>query len=143
LEGRVLPDLSVLAVIAAVLILAAVLDFALFKPLTRVMREREAAVKSALQLAEDATAKAQTAARDLDAKVAAARAETYKQMDERRRAAEDYRNELIGLTRQEVDTALSEAKVKLEAQTAAARATLEKDADSLGAEIVQKVLGRS
>jgi F-type H+-transporting ATPase subunit b len=139
----VLPDLSVLAVIAAVLILAAVLDFALFKPLTRVMREREAAVKSALQLAEDATTKAQTAARDLDAKVAAARAETYKQMDERRRAAQDYRNELIGLTRQEVDTALSEAKVKLEAQTAAARATLDKDADSLGAEIVQKVLGRS
>ena len=138
-----LPDLSVLAVIAAVLILAAVLDFALFKPLTRVMRQREAAVKSALQLAEDATTKAQTAARDLDAKVAAARAETYTQMDERRRAAEDYRNELIGLTRQEVDAALSEAKVKLEAQTAAARATLDKDADALGAAIVQKVLGRS
>jgi F-type H+-transporting ATPase subunit b len=138
----VLPDLSVLAVIVAVLILAAVLDRALFKPLTRVMREREQAVKSAIQLAEEATAKARTAGNELDAKVAAARAETYRQMDERRRAAQDYRNELIGQTKQEVEASLSQARSQLEAQTREARARLDKDAEALGADIVQKVLGR-
>ena len=138
-----LPDLSVLVVIAAVLILAAVLDRALFKPLTRVMREREAAVKSAIQLAEQATEKAKAASADLDAKVATARAETYRQLDDRRRAAQEYRTELIGRTRQEVEASLAEAKSKLEAQTAEARAKLDSDAEALGAEIVQKVLGRN
>ena len=143
LEGGVLPDLSVLAVIAAVLALAVVLDRVLFKPLTRVMREREMAVKSAIQLAEGAAAKAQAAAADLDANVSAARAETYRQMDERRRAAQDYRNELVGLTRQEVDSTLAEARARLEAQAAAARSSLEQEAQALSGDIVAKVLGRN
>ncbi len=138
-----LPDLSVLVVIAAVLILAAVLDRGLFKPLTRVMRARQDAVKSAIQLAEAAAAKAQAASAELDAKVTAARAETYRQLDDRRRAAQEYRNELVGRTRQEVEATLADAKVQLAAQTAEARAKLDSDAEALGAEIVQKVLGRN
>ena len=138
-----LPNLSVVAVIAAVPILAVVLDRVLFKPLTRVMREREAAVNSALHLAEDATAKAQAAGRDLDAKVTAARAETYRQMDERRRAAQEYRSQIVGETRQEVESSLAKAKAELEAQTVQARASLDKDAEAMGAEIVKKVLGRA
>ena len=137
-----LPDLSVLWVIGAVLLLAFVLDRWLFKPVLRVMREREAAVKSAMQMAEDAAAKAQAATAEFDAKVGAARADLYKQMDERRKAGDAYRTELMAKTRADVDQTLAEARTQLGAQTAQARATLERDADQLGREIADKVMGR-
>jgi F-type H+-transporting ATPase subunit b len=138
----VLPNLSVVFVIFAVLLLAIVLDRVLFKPLLRVIRDRDTAIKSALQLAESATAKAQAASAEFDANVTAARADLYKQMDERRKAAEGYRSELMTKTRADVDEQLARAKAELEAQTAQARARLDEDAEQLGRDIAAKVLGR-
>jgi F-type H+-transporting ATPase subunit b len=138
----VLPNLSVIFVIVAVVLLAIVLDRVLFRPLLHVMRERESAVRSALELAESATARARAATAEFDANVAAARADLYKQMDERRKAAEGYRDQLIVQTRAEVDAQLAGAKAELEAQTALARKTLEADAEALGQDIAAKVLGR-
>lgn len=137
-----LPDLSVIFVLIAVVLLAIVLDRVLFKPLLRVMRERAEAVNSAIALAENATAKAQSATAEFDARVTAARADLYKQMDDRRKAAEGYRAELMAKTRTEVDAQLADAKAQLQAQADQARATLDKDADTLGQQIAQKVLGR-
>jgi len=138
----VLPDLSVIFVLFAVILLAVVLDRVLFKPLLRVMRERADAVSSAISLAESATAKAQSATAEFDAKVTAARADLYKQMDERRKAAEGYRTELMAKTKTEVDAQLADAKAQLQAQADSARATLDKDAEALGQQIAAKVLGR-
>ena len=137
-----LPNLSVVFVIFAVVLLAFVLDRVLFKPLLRVMRERDTAIKSALQLAESATAKAQAASAEFDANVTAARTDLYKQMDERRKAAEGYRNELMTRTRTDVDEQLAKAKAELEAQTVQARSRLDQDAEQLGRDIASKVLGR-
>ena len=137
-----LPNLSVVFVIFAVLLLAIVLDRVLFKPLLRVMRDRDTAIKSALQLAESATAKAQAARAEFDANVTAARTDLYRQMDERRKAAEGFRSELMTKTRADVDEQLARAKAELKAQTAQARARLDEDAEQLGRDIAAKVLGR-
>ncbi|MCX6550857.1 MAG: ATP synthase F0 subunit B [Acidobacteria bacterium] len=137
-----LPNLSVIFVIFAVLLLAIVLDRVLFKPLLRVMRERETAVKSAIELAESAAAKAQAATAQFDANLGAARADIYKQMDERRKAADTYRGELMAKTRSDVDAQLADARATLQAQTDQARATLDREAEQLGRDIATKVLGR-
>jgi F-type H+-transporting ATPase subunit b len=139
----VLPDLSVIFVIFAVILLAVVLDRVLFKPLLRVMRERADAVSSAISLAETATARAQSATAEFDAKVASARADLYKQMDERRKAADGHRAELMARTKTEVDAQLADAKAALQAQADKARASLDQDAEALGQEIAAKVLGRN
>ena len=138
-----LPDLSVIFVLAAVILLAVVLDRVLFKPLLRVMRERAEAVSSAISLAERATATAAAAASEFDAKVTAARTDLYKQMDERRKIAEGYRSELMAKTKTEVDAQLADARAALRADADQARATLDKDAEALGQQIAAKVLGRS
>jgi len=138
----VLPNLSVFFVVIAVVLLAIVLDRVLFKPLLRVMRERESAIKTAMQAAESAAAKAQAASAEFDANVTAARADLYRQMDERRKAAESYRKELVDRTKADVDAQLANAKAELEAQAAQARATLEAEAEALGRDIATKVLGR-
>ena len=137
-----LPDLSVVFVLFAVILLAVVLDRVLFRPLLRVMRERADAVSSAIRLAENATAKAQSATAEFDAKVTAARTDLYKQMDERRKAADGYRADLMAKTKTEVDSQLSAARETLRAQADQARATLDKDAEALGQQIAAKVLGR-
>jgi F-type H+-transporting ATPase subunit b len=138
----VLPDLSVIFVLFAVILLAVVLDRVLFRPLLRVMRERADAVSSAITLAENATAKAESATAEFDAKVTAARTDLYKQMDERRKAADGYRADLMARTKSEVDAQLAAARATLQAEADKARATLDKDAEALGQQIAAKVLGR-
>ncbi len=86
-----IPDLSVLWVIASCCCCRSLLDRLLLRPITRVMSEREGAIRSARELAESSRAKAQAAADELEAKTRAARADVYRQMDEKRRAALDRR----------------------------------------------------
>ena len=137
-----IPDLSVVWVIAFVLILSVILDRMLLRPLTHVMREREGAIRSARELAESSRAKAQAASDEFDARTQSARADVYRQMEEKRRAALDRRAEIIGSTRREVDESMHGATERVKAQADAARSQIERDADNLAAGIVERVLGR-
>ena len=70
-----LPDLSVFWVIFFVLLLTGVLNRLLFKPLQRVMAERERTIRSARELAERSATEARAAAAEFEAKTSSARAE--------------------------------------------------------------------
>lgn len=137
-----IPDLSVLWVIVCVLLLSVLLDRLLFRPIARVMQERESAVKSARELAEAAAAKAQAAAAEFEARTLAARTEVYRQMDEHRREALERRAALLATTRQEVEASIAQARATLQQQAEEARQQLEGDADGLASAIVERVLGR-
>ncbi len=137
-----IPDLSVVWVVLIVLVLAFVLNRWLFRPLTRVMDERAARVKSATDLAEATAEKARQAAAEFDARTRAAQAEIYREMDEKRRGALEERAVLVAKTRQEVEQSLADARTQLDRQAAEARLSLEQDADRLGAAVVERVLGR-
>ena len=63
-------------------------------------------------------------------------------MDERRKAADGYRADLMAKTKTEVDAQLADARATLQAQADQARASLDKDAEALGQQIAAKVLGR-
>jgi F0F1-type ATP synthase membrane subunit b/b' len=138
----VIPDLSVAWVIAFVLLLTVLLDRLLLRPLTRVMSEREGAIRSARELAEASRARAQSAADELETKTRSARAEIYRQMEEKRRGALERRAEIVADTRREVERSLADATRRVRAQATAASALLERDADALATIIVERVLGR-
>ncbi|RPJ71655.1 MAG: hypothetical protein EHM24_11650 [Acidobacteria bacterium] len=140
--SQVLPGLAVFAVIAIVLLFIVVLDRGLFRPLGRVMAEREAAIKSAQQMAEAAATRAREAAAEFERTTRAAQAEVYREMDENRRRASEQRVELMAKTREEVDATVAEAGARVKAQADEARMRLEKEADALGEAIVERVLGR-
>ena len=137
-----LPDLSVVWVIGFVLVLSIVLDRLLLRPVTRIIKERESAIGSARELAETSRARAQAAVDEFDTKTRAARAEVYRQMEEKRRVALATRAELVAATRREVERSMAEATVRLRTQADAARTDLERDADALASTIVERVLGR-
>jgi F-type H+-transporting ATPase subunit b len=138
----VIPGLSVFCVIAFVLLLAIMLDRLLFKPLLRVMAEREARVKSAVHLAAQSAERARVAAAEFEDRTRAAQTEVYRRMDETRRAALDGRRDLLEHTRQEVEASVGAARQQLAEQAENARAQLERQADELADTVVRRVLGR-
>jgi F-type H+-transporting ATPase subunit b len=138
----VLPDLSVIWVIFFVLLLTVVLDRLLFKPLLRVMAERQRAISSARELAERSASEARLAVAEFDRKTSEARAELYKQMDEMRRTALDERAAIMSRTRAEAEAEIASASSRLQAEAEEARRRLSTDADVLGAAVAERILGR-
>ncbi len=126
-----IPGLSVFWVIFFVLVLAFSLDRLLFKPIMRVMTERETRVRSAMDLAAQSAERAKSAAAEFADRTGAAQADVYRQMDAARKAALEGRTQLVARTRGEV-----------EASTEQARAQLDRDADALADAVVTRVLGR-
>ncbi len=137
-----LPDWSVIWVIVFVLLLTVVLDRLLFKPLLRVMEERQRAISSARELAERSAKEARLATAEFDRKTGEARAELYRQMDEMRRAAMDERAAIMSRTRAEAEAEIAAASTKLQAEADDARRRLSADADALGAAVAERILGR-
>lgn len=137
-----LPDLSVFAVIILVIVLTVIVDRLLLRPLTKVTEERERAIRSARELAEEAAERASAATREFEERTAAARADVYKQMDDMRRVALERRQELLSGTRAEVDQTVAEASARVKAEAEAARQMLRQDAESLGQAAAERILGR-
>ena len=63
-------------------------------------------------------------------------------MEEKRRAALERRAALVADTRREVELSMRAASERVHGQATAARAQIDRDADSLAATIVERVLGR-
>lgn len=138
-----IPDLSVLWVIALLLICVAVVNTLIFKPILHVSESRARAVRDARELAASASQKAADATEQFDRTMTAARAEVYKQMDDARRAALEKRAAVMADTKREAESELQAAVARLGTQTAAARTALEADANALAGDIVNRVLGRT
>jgi F-type H+-transporting ATPase subunit b len=138
----VIPDLSVAWVIFLVLVLLVVLDRLLLRPMTRVVNVRQGAIRAALELAESSRARAEEATNEFNAKTREARAELYRQMDQKRRAALDRRAGVVSETRREVEQLMNEAGARIRTQADTARAQLDREADALAGTIVERVLGR-
>lgn len=137
-----LPDLSVVWVIFFVLLLTILLDRLLFKPILRVMGEREGAIRSARDLAERSASEARAATAEFEQKTSAARTEIYRQMDEMRRTATNERTEILARTRAEAEAQIADASARLAAEAEEARRKLTTDAEALGAAVAERILGR-
>ena len=137
-----LPDVSVVWVIFFVLLLTVVLDRLLFKPLLRVMAERQRAISSARELAERSANEARLAVGEFDRKTSEARAELYKQMDEMRRTALDERSAILSRTRAEAEAEIAAASARLQSEAEEARRRLSADAEVLGGAVAERILGR-
>lgn len=136
------PDVTVFWVVLLILVSGAILNGLIINPVLKVMQEREGAVKSARQLADTTAVRAQAATAEFDARTQAARAEVYREMDEKRRQALDRRTALLAATRAEAEAAIQQATGQVKADTAAARTQLDRDADLIAGDIVERVLGR-
>jgi F-type H+-transporting ATPase subunit b len=140
--GCVLPDLSVLWVIFFLLVLTIVLDRLLFRPIQRVIQQREEAVRSARELAERSAREAAAALAEFEQRTSAARAEVYREMDEVRRTALEARGQILSQTRAEAEQQIAAASAQLAADAEEAKRRLSAEAETLGAAAAERILGR-
>ncbi|HUE86821.1 MAG TPA: hypothetical protein VMO26_12170 [Vicinamibacterales bacterium] len=138
-----IPDLSALWVIVFLLLTTYLLNTLIFQPILQVIEARTKAVSDARDLAQSAADRAAAANAEYAQTLNAARSDVYRQMDEKRRAAMEQRAALLGDTRATVDRELAEATARVKQQAAEARATLDREADTLADAIVSRVLGRA
>ena len=137
-------DLShVLWVIGFLLTSVFLLNTLIFQPILRVIEARLKAVTDARTLAQTASDRATAATTEYSQKLNVARTEVYRQMDEKRRAAMDKRATLLADTRAKAEAELQAATRQVQQQTAEARATLDREAETLAGAIVARVLGRA
>lgn len=124
------------------LILIWILAHFLFRPVAKIITERQAAARSALDEAEAARREAE-AARDAAkaeaAKIARTRAEL---LEKAREEAKQERERLLAAARAEADKARAEVKAELEKKREAARAALTEEASALAADIAARLLDR-
>ena len=137
-----LPNLSVIWVIFFILVLTAVIDRLLLRPVLGVIRKREEAIESARALAQRSIVEAKAATEEFERKTSAARAELYREMDDMRRVALNRRAEIVAETRAEAEAQVADASRRLEAEVRDARARLEAEAQALGLAAAEKILGR-
>ena len=138
-----IPDLSALWVIVLLLTCTFLLNTLIFQPILRVIEARLKAVSDARDLAQSAADRAAAATNEYTQTLNAARSEVYRQMDETRRTALDRRAALLADTRATVERELAEAGRRVQNDAAAARATLDREAETMAGAIVSRVLGRA
>jgi F-type H+-transporting ATPase subunit b len=137
------PDFSLLFIIALFLLFVFVMNRLLFRPIGRVLDERQA-------LTEGATNEARAAARRYQAKLAEyedtirqTRAESYRRLESERAVALEERRRLIEEAKQKTTLEIEQAKSEIAEQAEAARVSLESESRQIADRISRTVLGRA
>jgi F0F1-type ATP synthase membrane subunit b/b' len=113
-----------------------------FGPLKKVLKERYDATEGARKMADSSLAKAAEKAAEYEAALRAARAETYKELEQLRRQLQDERAAGVREARSRADAAIAEAKASLNAEMSALKRNLETESEALAGRIAAKILRR-
>jgi F-type H+-transporting ATPase subunit b len=113
-----------------------------FGPLQKVLKERYDATEGARKMADASLAKAAEKAAEYEAALRAARAETYKELEQLRRQLQEERAAGVREARAKADAQVAEAKASLNAEMAVLKRSLEAESESLADRIASKILRR-
>src|SRR6476661_6993838 len=108
-----------------------------FKPLERVLAERNEATEGARKKAADALDRAQAKAAAYEEQIRAARNEIYREQEEVRRKWRDDQAGQLVTARQRAEVAVAEARARLAGEAAEAKSTLAANSQSLANQITQ------
>ena len=136
--GQLLLDSAPTVVL--LLLLWAIYEFLVRKPLQRILKERRDRTEGAVLKARSDVAAAEARTQEYEQKLREARATLFKAQDARRQRAQQMRNEAIAEARARAQEQIRQAKQALEQDMAAARAGLQADSDRLATDIIRTIL---
>lgn len=139
---QLVPDGTLLFHIALILLMVFILNRTLFKPINRILEERERRTAGRSGEAHDILRRVEEGITNYERTLREARAEGYRLMEQERAAAMLERQTHLNSTREEINGFLAEQKAAIQTQTNEARATLEGDSRRLAAEIGAHILHR-
>lgn len=139
---QLVPDGTLILHIAIILIMVFVLNATLFKPINRILEEREKRTRGRTGEAREILQRVEEKIAHYEHSLREARAEGYRLMEQERATAMNERQTKLGAVREDINRLVSEQKQAISTQVKDAHATLESDARRLAAEIGAQILDR-
>ena len=143
-EGSIqlVPDGTVFLHIAIIILMVYVLNATLFRPINRILAERERIARSGKGAAHDILKQVEANLTRYEEGLRAARAEGYRLLEQERTEALNARQAQLAQVREEAERQIAAERDAIRAQSEAARATLARDAQRIAAEIGTQILQR-
>jgi F-type H+-transporting ATPase subunit b len=141
-----LPSINVYLLIIQGVIFLLVLWFLnrnLFKPLLKVLQERDERTEGFLQKSKEMEGKAKETFAEYTEKLRQARKETLEIKKKHILEGVERREDIFGKVRQEISSLLEGIRGEISAETESARQSLYPQIETMGRAIAEKVLGRS
>ncbi len=124
------------------LLLIFILNLLLYKPITKIIDERNKKIEDSKSEVESLDEQAELKIADYEEKMRQARQEAMSQRNEVKEEGEEAGKEIVEATRGEISTMIEGFKVTLANEREAARNVLRDQAKKIAVEISEKVLGR-
>lgn len=139
---QLVPDGTLILHIIIILVMVFVLNATLFKPINRILEERERRTRGRSGEAQDIVRRVEEKIAHYEQSLREARAEGYRLMEEQRAEAMKERQARLSTVREELKQLITEEKNTIKAQTEEARSTLSTESRRIAAEIGAQILQR-
>lgn len=137
------PDITLVIQMINFLILLFVLNLILFRPIRKIIKERNGIVENFNSDIASLTDEAQASMEAFEEKVLEARKEGMGKVQSMKDEGERAEVELIEATTQEVQAKIEEARKKVASDIQDARTELQKQVQTFSVAVTEKILGRS
>jgi F-type H+-transporting ATPase subunit b len=138
---QLMPDGTLLLHIAIILLMIYVLNRTLFKPVNKILAEREEMARTGKGTAAEIMQKVEAGMSNYEQTLQQARTDGYHFIEQARAEASQQRQSAIESVREELARLVDENRARLNQQTAMARAVLEADARRIAAQLKNQILG--
>jgi F-type H+-transporting ATPase subunit b len=139
---QLVPDGTLFLHIAIILLMVFVLNATLFKPINRILEEREKRTRGRSGEANDILRSVEEKLAHYEQTLRKTRAEGYRLMEQERASAINERQTKLSAVREEINRSVADQKRAIHAQAEEARVTLDYEARRLAAEIGGQILHR-
>jgi F-type H+-transporting ATPase subunit b len=137
------PDITLFIQMINVLILLFALNFILFRPIRKIIKERNQIVETFNSDIASLTGEAQSSMEKFEVKILEARQEGVGRVQSMKDEGEQAEVELIATTTQEVQAKIDEARKKVASDIQDARTELQKQVQTFSVAVTEKILERS
>jgi F-type H+-transporting ATPase subunit b len=139
---QLVPDGTLVIHIAIIITMVFVLNRFLFRPVSRILNEREALTHGRTSEARQTIERVKESLLRYENSLRQARAEGYRFLEQQQTEAYDERQRKVTVVRKEVEVQTEEQKREIRAQVDRARATLRDEAERVAASISSQILRR-
>ncbi|CAN5265408.1 hypothetical protein BH18ACI2_BH18ACI2_18720 [soil metagenome] len=139
---QLVPDGTIFLHIALIIFMVYVMNATLFRPINRILEERERRTRGRSGEAQDTLRRVDANLKRYENSLREARVEGYQRLEQERAEAMRVRQAQVDDVRAEVTQSIEEQKMAIQAQTTEARASLEGDARRIASEISSQILHR-
>lgn len=139
---QLVPDGTLVIHIAIIITMVFILNRVLFKPINRILDERENRTRGRSKEAREIIQRVGESMSRYEDSLRQARAEGYRLLEQQQAKAFDERQNKIASVRKEVEEVIGQERGKIQAQADEARATLGDEARRMAASISSQILRR-